>query len=574
MEFAWSEYEQLAFQKSAGDIPLFNIAIEVDRGCPMRMAALQLLRNVFHSLGTLLAIQPEGDRLPDDVVCIKAVLASSLPVETICKKIQVPSITSRTLVRPYAAVTHALPAEIAPVAQRVAAPAAETEIVEPQRAPDRTALPALMAVEESEPESQGDRSPSANTFTPENLLRVDADRIDTVLNLVGELIIGKSMLNQTLADFGRLHPKDPLRMKFADAMAFQAQVLNELQRSVMKIRMVPVEQLFRRFPRIVRDVARSGAKECELVIAGQNTDLDKSILDALAEPMMHLVRNAVDHGIELPADRVKAGKPAKGKLTLNAFYQGNQVVIELSDDGAGIDRERVVAKAVANNIITEKDADNLSEQEALQLIFRPGLSTSEAVTEISGRGLGMDIVDTVLRRLKGSISIQTERGRGTVFQLHVPLTLAIMQALLFRVSERLYAVPLGSVVEIARTTAQHIHTVDHHEVLQLRDQIVTLVRLDGLENKKRPAAPVNDKLFVVVIHLGERRFGLVVDKLVGEEELVIKALDDQLVATDLVSGASILGDGTVVLILNVAAVVQRLGRATNNGVARSMGVSA
>jgi two-component system chemotaxis sensor kinase CheA len=357
-------------------------------------------------------------------------------------------------------------------------------------------------------------------------------------------------------------------------MAFQAQVLNELQRAVMKIRMGPVEQLFRRFPRIVRDVARANGKQCELILEGQNTDLDKSILDALAEPLMHLVRNAVDHGIELPAERVAAGKNAMGTLKLNAYYQGNQVVIELSDDGNGIDRERVVAKAIAANLLSDKEAEKLTESEALNLIFRPGLSTASQVTEISGRGMGMDIVESVLRRLKGNISIQTERGRGTTFQLRVPLTLAIMQALLFRVANRLYAVPLGSVVEIARTTPQRIHTVDRHEVLQLRDQIITLVRLDQLEDKKPPAAACPNKLFVVVVNLGERRFGLVVDKLEGEEELVIKALEDQLVATDLVSGASILGDGTVVLILNVAAVVERLGRSVSGGGSRKLGALA
>jgi two-component system chemotaxis sensor kinase CheA len=433
----------------------------------------------------------------------------------------------------------------------------------------------MMPVEEPEADTQSEPSAAASqSITPENLLRVDADRIDTVLNLVGELIINKSMLNQTLSDFGKLHAKDPLRAKFADAMAFQAQILNELQRSVMKIRMVPVEQLFRRFPRIVRDVARASGKECELLISGQNTDLDKSILDALAEPLMHLVRNAVDHGIEVPAARVAAGKSPKGALTLNAYYQGNQVVIELSDDGNGIDRERVIEKAIENNIISEKEAEKLTDAEALNLIFRPGLSTSEQVTEISGRGMGMDIVESVLRRLKGSIGIQTEAGRGTTFQLRVPLTLAIMQALLFRAANRLYAVPLGSVVEIARTTADRIHVVDHHEVLQLRDQIVTLVRLDRLEAKRRSAAAGKNKIFVIVVQLGERRFGLVVDKLEGEEELVVKALEDSLVATDLVSGASILGDGTVVLILNVAAVVERLGRTIVGGGSRKLGASA
>ena len=603
-DFAWSEYEQLLIEKGApSEAKRYNITVEVDAQCPMRMAAMQLLKNVFQTLGTLLVLHPEGDLLPDNIPSVTAVLATSLPIETIEKKIQVPSITRRTLLQGYSR-----PGEAAePIAPRttvpappketlrievqppVEAPVASAPVAAPPKAPappvakpeppkpavDLHSLPAMMHVEDSDADAHAESAAPANlSITPESVLRVDAERIDTVLNLLGELIIGKSMLNQTLSDFGKLHPKDPLRGKFADAMAFQAQVLNELQRSVMKIRMVPVEQLFRRFPRIVRDVARAAGKECELVIAGQNTDLDKSILDSLAEPMMHLVRNAVDHGIESPADRLAAGKPSRGTLKLNAFYQGNQAVIELSDDGNGIDRDRVIAKAVDNNIISEKEAEKLTESEALNLIFRPGLSTADHVTEISGRGMGMDIVESVVRRLKGSISIQTERGRGTTFQLRVPLTLAIMQALLFQVADRLYAVPLGSVVEIARVTPQQIHTVDHHEVLQLREQIVTLVRLDRLERKKRSASASHGKIFVVVVSHGERRFGLVVDKLEGEEELVIKALEDNLVATDLVSGASILGDGTVVLILNVASVVERLGRTIASGGSRKLGASA
>ncbi|ABF40772.1 CheA signal transduction histidine kinase [Candidatus Koribacter versatilis Ellin345] len=588
LEFMWSEYEQLLAEKGASSgARLFNIAIEVDPQCPMRMAALQLVKNVLQGLGVTITIQPEGDMLPENISTIRAILATFQAPENIEKKIQIPAITRRTLLEDYlrpgqpregilSRATEApkeTPKAVAPP-PKPAPPAPEPKKVEPPK-PDLKTVPALLTVEEHDGDAHAD-APSPNPFaiTPENLLRVDADRIDTVLNLVGELIINKSMLNQTLSDFGKQHAKDPLKARFADAMAFQAQILNELQRAVMKIRMVPVEQLFRRFPRIVRDVARSSGKECDLIISGQNTDLDKSILDALSEPMMHLIRNAVDHGIELPAARIAAGKSVKGTLKLNAFYQGNQVVIELTDDGAGIDRDRVVEKAIENNIVSEKEAEKLTDQDALNLIFRPGLSTATQVTEISGRGMGMDIVESVLRRLKGSIGIQTEKGRGTTFQLRVPLTLAIMQALLFRAANRLYAVPLGSVVEIARATSQHIHVVDHHEVLQLREQIVTLVRLDKLEGRKRQPQSEKHKVFVVVVQLGDRRFGMVVDKLVGEEELVIKALDDNLVATDLVSGASILGDGKVVLILNVASVVERLGRAPSGNGSRKLGASA
>jgi two-component system chemotaxis sensor kinase CheA len=332
--------------------------------------------------------------------------------------------------------------------------------------------------------------------------------------------------------------------------------LNDLQKSVMKIRMVPVEHLFRRFPRVVRDVAKSCGKEVSLVVAGQDTDLDKSILDMLAEPLAHLVRNCVDHGIEPPTERITAGKPAQGTVRLNAYHQGNQIVIEVEDDGRGIDRAKLASKAIERGILSAGDVAQLGEQELLNLVFHPGLSTADQVTTISGRGVGMDVVRTVLDRLKGSVSIRTTAGKGTTFFLKVPLTLAIIKALLFRVGGRILAIPLASVVEITRVSRPQIHTVDGHDVIQLRDDVLTLVHLHGLNRQANSA----NKMFVVVTTLGERRFGLVVDQLVGEEELVIKALDDHLVATDLVSGASILGDGTVVLILNIATVVAKLGR--------------
>jgi two-component system chemotaxis sensor kinase CheA len=366
------------------------------------------------------------------------------------------------------------------------------------------------------------------------------------------------MLTQIMSDFDKRFAKDPLRGRFADALAFQARALNDLQKSVMKIRMVPVEQLFRRFPRIVRDTAKSCGKEAVLQISGAETDLDKSILDVLAEPLSHLVRNAVDHGIETPAERAKAGKPSQGTVRLNAYHLGNQIVIECSDDGRGIDHKKLLNKAMERGIVAADEATRLSESEAMSLVFHPGLSTAEHITEISGRGVGMDVVKTVVEKLKGTISIESKPGAGSCFLVKVPLTLAIIKALMFRVGDRLYAVPLASVVEIARASETDVHRVDQHEVMQLRDQVLTLVRMRQLAKKFTQSS--QDKIFVVVVAVADRKFGLIVDRLLGEEELVIKALDDHLVATELVSGASILGDGSVVLILNLSTVVTRLGR--------------
>jgi len=281
---------------------------------------------------------------------------------------------------------------------------------------------------------------------------------------------------------------------------------------------------------------------------------------------MHIVRNSVDHGIEPADERLTAGKLARGTIYLNAYHQGTQVVIEVRDDGRGIDLARLRARAVETKLLKPEDAQRLSEQDALNLIFESGLSTASEVTEVSGRGIGMDIVRTVLDRLKGTVHVSSKKGQGSTFQLRAPLTLASIQTLLFRVGGRLFAVPLSSVVEISRIADHEIHRVDQREVLRLRDQILTLVRLDELSRLRSiDTQPERKKHFVIVIGAAEKRFGLLVDSLVGEEELVIKALPAEIISSDLVSGASILGDGTVVLILNVPAVLSRLSRANPLG---------
>jgi two-component system, chemotaxis family, sensor kinase CheA len=291
------------------------------------------------------------------------------------------------------------------------------------------------------------------------------------------------------------------------------------------------------------------------VMGGQETDLDKSLLDVIAEPMTHLVRNAVSHGIESAAERVKNGKPARGTIHLTSYHHGNQVIVEITDDGAGIDAQKVKAKALEKGLLTPEEADRWGETEILALVFRPGFSTANEITEISGRGIGLDVVQTVLHRLKGSVEIETRVGQSTTFRLKLPLTLAIIKALLFRVEQRLYAVPLNAVAEIARARESDVHQVQNYEVLQLRDRVLPLVRLGCAPGADQKAG--SGKIFVLVIAMGERKLGMIVDRLEGEEELVIKALDDQAVATDLISGASILGDGRVVLIVNLPAIVER-----------------
>jgi two-component system chemotaxis sensor kinase CheA len=544
--FRWNEYEGLMISEAVlrGEA-VYNVALRIDPNSAMRAAAFQLVRNVLHACGTVIALRPEDNAAAASVEIVEAALASTHPVEHIAHRCRIPSVVSDLRIEEAAqpdGAEHQLLGDLLE-AQAAQITARAEEGHEAANAKQTAGASAVAAVTESS-------------------LRVDAARIEAVMNLVGELIIGKSMLHRTLLEFDKQHSKDPVRGKLAEALAFQSRVLDELHKCVLKIRMVPVEQLFRRLPRVVRDVAKLCGKDVALEITGEHTDLDKGILDALAEPLTHIVRNAVDHGIEPADDRLAAGKAARGTICLNAFHQGTQVVVEVRDDGRGIDLDMVREHAVRNGLVKAEDAQRLLEQDILNLIFEPGFSTASEVTEISGRGVGMDVVRTVLDRLKGTVHISTVKGKGTTIQLRMPLTLASIQTLLFRVSGRLFAVPLSSVIEITRIGEQEIHRVDQKEVLRLREQVLTLVRLsklsrilaveDGGEKKKMS--------FVVVIGQAEKRFGLVVDSMVGEEELVIKALPGEIVASDLVSGASILGDGTVVLILNVPAILTRLSR--------------
>ncbi|MFZ0759057.1 MAG: chemotaxis protein CheA [Candidatus Sulfotelmatobacter sp.] len=547
----WTEAERRALSHvQAAGLALYEIVVKIDPHCTMPIAARQMIQNAISGVGQVVVVRPDA-KSPAASKQVEFVFGSTHSTEQIAAKCRIPTIAGESSITLIQAAAPSAKIDGQAAAHQAAVPQSATP-----------ATPALGTPTEAQPSPSEIQAPlpepGLRQVFSENILRVEAGRIDNVLNLVGELIIGKSMLQQALAEFGKRYPKELLRGKFADAMAFQARVLNDLQRSVMKIRMVPVDQLFRRFPRIVRDVARQCDREVDLELSGQETDLDKGILDAIAEPLTHLVRNAVSHGIEPAEERRSQGKPPRGKIRLNAYHHGNQVVVEISDDGRGIDARKIRAKAIELGMVTAEEAMRLTEGETLEFIFRPGFSTAEEVTEVSGRGVGMDVVQSVLQRLKATIHVETHLGQGTTFHLKLPLTLAIIKALMFWVEQRLYAIPLNAVSQIARTMESEVHQVDNYEVLQLRNQGLPLLRLG------RPSAPSADrrssKLFVLVITVGERKYGLIVDALEGEEELVIKALDDQTFSTDLVNGASILGDGKVVLILNLPAVVEHLAR--------------
>jgi two-component system chemotaxis sensor kinase CheA len=562
----WTEYEKLAMQRAADQgRHLFHIRVQIDPVCAMPIAARQLVLKALAEVGTVLGSRPDAAST-EVAKQVQVLLASDKTEQLLSTKCQIPTIVSKAQV------------------DAIELPATKTTSEGGASAPAMGR--AVESCSEAQPQVEGEETASishdeesASRTVPaytENILRVDAERIDNLLNLVGELIIGKSMLQRTLNEFSRQHPKDSARSRFADAMTFQSRVLTDLQRSVMKVRMVPVEQLFRRFPRMVRDVAKQCGKDVELRLSGQDTDLDKGLLDGIAEPLTHLVRNAVSHGIETAEERARVGKAAQGTVHLRAYHQGNQVMVEISDDGRGIDVQKVKARALQQGLWNEQESGALDEATALNLIFRPGFSTADQITEISGRGVGLDVVQSILQRLKGTIQIETRPGQGTTFRLCLPLTLAIIKALLFRVEQRLYAIPLNAVAEIARVQESDLHQVDNREVLQLRNRALPVIRLGNRTteiSEHHPSDRRHGKIFVLVTNLGERKLGLLVNELEGEEELVIKALDDRTVESDLVSGASILGDGRVVLILNLAAIVERFTKSRpGTGTGPAMGL--
>jgi len=543
----WTEYERLVIGEACrrGE-PVYHVVLHLNPDASLAGLAFELARKALESVGRVLALSPQQLAPTAKVTLIQAALSSQQAPEWIERQCCVPSVVENLSVEPMDA-PHPVERDALQVLLEAEAVANPSRLVKPDDQPERRSEP------REEPPGP------ARAAHSESSLRVEAARIDSVMDLVGELIIGKSMLQRAITDLEHRYPKDPMRVKLSDALSFQSRVLGDLQKSVMKIRMVPVEQLFRRFPRIVRDVARLRDKDISLEIRGQNTDLDKSILDALAEPIAHLLRNAADHGVEKPAARQAAGKASRGAIRLYAYHEGDQVVIEVSDDGGGLERGKIVRQAIARGILTAEGASRLTPAEVLQLIFRPGFSTAPEITEISGRGVGLDVVKSVVESLKGSVEVRSEVGRGTTFRLLVPLTLASIQALLFRVNGRLYAIPIGSVIEITRVTDDEIHHIEDKEVFRLRSQILRLVRLNQLGPSA--AHQSSKRTFVIVIGSAERRFGLAVDSVMGEEELVIKALEDQLVTSPLVSGASILGDGTVVLILNVTTIMSQFAKA-------------
>ncbi|GAA9906936.1 chemotaxis histidine kinase/response regulator CheAY2 [Helicobacter pylori] len=388
----------------------------------------------------------------------------------------------------------------------------------------------------------------------EQTVRVDVRRLDHLMNLIGELVLGKNRLIRIYSDVEERYDGEKFLEELNQVVSSISAVTTDLQLAVMKTRMQPVGKVFNKFPRMVRDLSRELGKSIELIIEGEETELDKSIVEEIGDPLIHIIRNSCDHGIEPLEERRRLNKPETGKVQLSAYNEGNHIVIKISDDGKGLDPVMLKEKAIEKGVISERDAEGMSDREAFNLIFKPGFSTAKVVSNVSGRGVGMDVVKTNVEKLNGIIEIDSEVGVGTTQKLKIPLTLAIIQALLVGVQEEYYAIPLSSVLETVRISQDEIYTVDGKSVLRLRDEVLSLVRLSDIF-KVDAILESNSDVYVVIIGLADQKIGVIVDYLIGQEEVVIKSLGYYLKNTRGIAGATVRGDGKITLIVDVGAMM-------------------
>ncbi|ELF1060967.1 response regulator [Campylobacter upsaliensis] len=385
-------------------------------------------------------------------------------------------------------------------------------------------------------------------------IRVEVKRLDHLMNLIGELVLGKNRLLKIYDDVEERYEGEKFLEELNQVVSQLSIITTDVQLAVMKTRMQPIAKVFNKFPRVVRDLSRELGKQIELEITGEETELDKSIVEEIGDPIMHMIRNSCDHGVEDPATRKANGKPERGVVQLKAYNEGNHIVVEITDDGKGLDTAGLKMKALEKNLITEKEAEQMTDKEAFALIFKPGFSTAAKVTNVSGRGVGMDVVKTNIEKLNGVIEIDSELGKGSTFKLKIPLTLAIIQSLLVGTQEEFYAIPLASVLETVRVPIDNIYTIEGKNVLRLREEVLSLVRLSDVFGVKQ-VLESGDQTYVVIIGVAESKLGIIVDTLVGQEEIVIKSMGDYLQNIQGIAGATIRGDGRVTLIIDVGAMM-------------------
>lgn len=609
-----SEYDILELKEAAGEVDVLKVEVHFDKDNPMNsVGGIQVFARL-KELGQVLRTIPDFDKLYEDT--FYPVVEYYIASQVSCKDVEEKAFISEVTISVNASdLGESGSVEIPETSKAVEEAVKEKEEKHPVKealedeVDDEHSIEKEIEEAQQKSKAQAKDNPKQKTKVKDNavssILRVESKRIDNLLNLVSEAVINKATFNQISTQFtelqnelnaAELEYKEKLKNLFEELPQYleQLQTQNsvkefkkeiqekygdifhsfdsfgnglkstiatfkntaanlgrntgDLHEGILRIRMVPINQIFSRFPRLVRDLCRSLDKKVELVIEGEDTELDKSVTEQLLDPLMHCVRNSIDHGIEIPEVRKKNNKDETGKLLLKASNEGNMIVIEIADDGAGIDVDRVRKKAVDNGIIHPNKS--LSDLEAYNLIFEPGFSTAKDVTNISGRGVGLDVVKKEIEKLNGSVNVWSSPGNGTKFTVKLPLTLAIIQGLLVKVGQEIYAIPITSVVESHRIKPDEINIIDNYEVFNVRSDVISLIRLDKLfriETEKQ-----REYLFVVIVGSGDKKMGLVVDSLIGEEDVVIKPLKDRYTNSPGIAGATILGDGTVSLIIDVS----------------------
>lgn len=532
---------------------VYQVDVKLEPGTLMKAVRAVMATQRLEGIGSVVKVLPSLEDLEvEDVEGFSLLILCDESIEEIRREVLEISELVEVLINPYLAGEWVEAGSTKDVAEGVDAPVLEPEIIKPLATQNIDCEPKAKAIVPVSPAPATEAAGGENNKQV-HTIRVDTVRMDNLINLVGEMVITRTRLVQIGLDLKAQYQMDGMVNNLNEANVYLGRLMNDLQESVMRLRMVAIGTVFNRFPRLVRDLAKKTGKEIELVLNGEDTELDKTVVEVIGDPLMHLIRNSVDHGIESPEERRAAGKAEIGTITLDAYHEGNHIAILIADDGAGLDLDKIRNIAIAKGLVGERE--ELSDSDISNLIFLPGFSTAETVTDISGRGVGMDVVKKALNNLGGMVDISTRKGKGTTFTIRLPLTLAIIQALLVEVGEEIYAVPLSSVLETLLVDRADIKTVGGLPMVQLRGNTLPLISLQ--EKFDLPALETtSEEVFVVVVGFGDKALGLIVDELRGQQEVVIKSLGDFLNNLPGIAGATILGDGKVTLILDIGSLIQ------------------
>ena len=537
------ELEKIKKAESSG-AKMYGFTVHIQKDCMLKAARAFLVYKAVEDFGDILIYNPSSEDIEDEkfdltfnmIVVTESELQPMLDAISAVseiEKVDAGEVTSATYTKPAEEATEKKEEETVP------APAEK-----PAEEKKETPAPAKA------PAAKGGKNAPANKPVTARTVRVDIEKLDALMNQVSELIIAKNSLVSISDQDTR---SDENQQTFHEQIEYLERITTTLHESVMKVRMVPIENTVAKFPRMIRDLSRKLNKPMELYMTGEDTELDRTVVDQIGDPLQHLLRNSADHGIEDPETRRAAGKPETGSITLNAFQEGNNVIIEVKDDGAGLDIEKIRGKAVERGLVTEEQAENLSKKEVIDFLFNPGFSMAKKVTDISGRGVGLDVVKSNIESLGGDVEVKSVFGQGTTFVVRLPLTLAIIQALMVEVRDEKYAIALGSIQNIENIPVSEIKYVQAEEVIHLRGMVIPLIRLDELLDST-PKEEEPESLTVVVVKKGDSYAGVVVDNLIGQQEIVIKSLGKCIDNNKIINGATILGDGEVALIIDVNAI--------------------